>query len=218
VRPGEKIPLDGVVLEGRSNVDESMLSGEPVPVEKTQGDHVTGGTLNGTGSLVMRTAKVGNETVLAQIIALVAKAQRSKAPLQRLADRVSLSFVPAVVAVALLAFAGWWMFGPEPRLAYAVVNAVAVLIIACPCALGLATPISIMVASGRGAQAGVLFRDAQAIENLREVDTLVLDKTGTLTTGKPVLTTVVTTGGYSERKVLGFAAGLERPSEHPIAR
>jgi Cu+-exporting ATPase len=171
VRPGEKIPLDGVVLEGRSNVDESMLSGEPVPVEKTHGDHVTGGTLNGTGSLVMRAAKVGNETVLAQIIALVAKAQRSKAPLQRLADRVSLFFVPAVVAVALLAFAGWWMFGPEPRLAYAVVNAVAVLIIACPCALGLATPISIMVASGRGAESGVLFREAAAIEALARVDT-----------------------------------------------
>ena len=218
VRPGEKIPLDGVVLEGRSNVDESMLSGEPVPVEKTQGDHVTGGTLNGTGSLVMRTAKVGNETVLAQIIALVAKAQRSKAPLQRLADRVSLFFVPAVVAVALLAFAGWWMFGPEPRLAYAVVNAVAVLIIACPCALGLATPISIMVASGRGAESGVLFREAAAIESLARVDTLILDKTGTITEGRPTLTDVVAGSGHAESDVLALAAALESASEHPLAR
>lgn len=218
VRPGEKIPLDGVVLEGRSNVDESMLSGEPVPLEKTHGDHVTGGTLNGTGSLVMRAVKVGNETVLAQIIALVAKAQRSKAPLQRLADRVSLFFVPAVVAIALLTFVIWWLFGPEPRLAYAVVNAVAVLIIACPCALGLATPISIMVASGRGAESGVLFREAAAIESLARVDTLVLDKTGTITEGRPTLTDVVAGSGHDESDVLALAAALESASEHPLAR
>ncbi len=217
VRPGAKIPVDGKVLEGRSSVDEAMLSGEPVAVEKGGGDTVTGGTINGTGSFVMRAEKVGDETVLAQIIDLVAKAQRSKAPLQRLADRVSLYFVPAVVAVSLLTFVLWLIFGPEPRLAYAVVNAVAVLIIACPCALGLATPISIMVASGRGAESGVLFREAAAIETLSRVDTLVLDKTGTITEGRPRLTDVVATSGNDESDVLALAAALEAASEHPLA-
>ncbi len=217
VRPGAKIPVDGSVLEGRSNVDESMLSGEPVAVEKGEGDKVTGGTINGTGSFVMRADKVGDETVLAQIIELVAKAQRSKAPLQRLADRVSLYFVPAVVAISLLTFVLWWLFGPQPRLAYAVVNAVAVLIIACPCALGLATPISIMVASGRGAESGVLFREAAAIEMLSRVDTLVLDKTGTITEGRPRLTDVVAAPGKDESDVLALAAALEASSEHPLA-
>ena len=217
VRPGAKIPVDGKVLEGRSSVDESMLSGEPVAVEKGSGDTVTGGTINGTGSFVMQAEKVGDETVLAQIIDLVAKAQRSKAPLQRLADRVSLYFVPAVVAVSLLTFVLWLIFGPEPRLAYAVVNAVAVLIIACPCALGLATPISIMVASGRGAESGVLFREAAAIETLSRVDTLVLDKTGTITEGRPRLTDVVAESGKEESEVLALAAALEAASEHPLA-
>ena len=217
VRPGAKIPVDGSVLEGRSNVDESMLSGEPVAVEKGDGDKVTGGTINGTGSFVMRADKVGDETVLAQIIEMVAKAQRSKAPLQRLADRVSLYFVPAVVLISLLTFVVWWLFGPEPRLAYAVVNAVAVLIIACPCALGLATPISIMVASGRGAESGVLFREAAAIEMLSRVDTLVLDKTGTITEGRPRLTDVVAAPGKEESEVLALAAALEAASEHPLA-
>ncbi|MBL0163934.1 MAG: heavy metal translocating P-type ATPase [Xanthomonadales bacterium] len=217
VRPGAKIPVDGSVLEGRSSVDESMLSGEPVAVVKGSGDTVTGGTINGTGSFVMRADKVGDETMLAQIIDMVAKAQRSKAPLQRVADRVSLYFVPAVVAISLLTFVVWWLFGPEPRLAYAVVNAVAVLIIACPCALGLATPITIMVASGRGAESGVLFREAAAIENLSRVDTLILDKTGTITEGRPRLTDVVAAPGNEESDVLGLAAALEAASEHPLA-
>ncbi|MCB1578989.1 MAG: heavy metal translocating P-type ATPase [Xanthomonadales bacterium] len=217
VRPGEKIPVDGKVEDGSSSVDESMLSGEPIAVSKNAGDVVTGGTINGTGSLVMRAEKVGNETVLAQIVDMVAKAQRSKAPLQRLADRVSVWFVPAVVAVSLLAFGLWVAFGPEPRLAYAIVNAVAVLIIACPCALGLATPISIMVASGRGAGMGVLFREAAAIESLSHVDTLVLDKTGTITEGKPRLTDVVAANGFDEEDVLAMAASLEAASEHPLA-
>jgi Cu+-exporting ATPase len=218
VRPGEKIPVDGLVEEGTSNVDEAMLSGEPIPVAKQAGARVIGGTINGTGSFVMRTEKVGSETVLAQIVELVAKAQRSKAPLQRLADRVSLFFVPAVVAIAVLTFVLWFVFGPEPRLAYAIVNAVAVLIIACPCALGLATPISIMVASGRGAEMGVLFREAAAIEMLSRVDTLILDKTGTITEGRPRLTDVVAVHGYDEAEVLAFAASLEAASEHPLAR
>ena len=218
VRPGEKIPVDGKLVEGRSSVDESMLSGEPMAVEKGANDSVTGGTINGTGSFLMRAEKVGDETVLAQIIDLVAKAQRSKAPLQRLADRVSLFFVPAVVAISLLTFVLWWLFGPEPRLAYAVVNAVAVLIIACPCALGLATPISIMVASGRGAESGVLFREAAAIETLSKVEILILDKTGTITEGKPRLTDVVAANGHEESEVLGFAAALESSSEHPLAQ
>jgi Cu+-exporting ATPase len=218
IRPGEKVPVDGEVLEGASSVDESMLSGEPIPVTKRAGDRLIAGTVNANGALKMRADKVGNETVLAQIIALVAQAQRSRAPLQRLADRVSRVFVPAVVAAAVLAGAGWFLIGPEPRLAYAVINAVAVLIIACPCALGLATPIAIMVASGRGAENGVLFRDAAAIEALAQVDTLVLDKTGTLTQGKPQLSDIVSLDGDDETTLLRMAASLEAASEHPLAR
>ncbi|MGB0133256.1 heavy metal translocating P-type ATPase [Dokdonella sp.] len=218
VRPGEKIPVDGTVEEGSSSVDESMLSGEPIAISKNKDDKLTGGTINGTGSLVMRAEKIGNETVLAQIVDMVAKAQRSKAPLQRLADKVSVYFVPTVVAISLLTFGLWFAFGPEPRLAYAIVNAVAVLIIACPCALGLATPISIMVASGRGAEVGVLFREAAAIEALSHVDTLVLDKTGTITDGKPRLTDVVAAEGFDDNEVLLMAASLEAASEHPLAR
>jgi Cu+-exporting ATPase len=218
IRPGEKVPVDGEVLDGTSSIDESMLSGEAVPVEKAAGDRVTGGTVNGTGSLKMRADRIGAETVLAQIVELVAKAQRSRAPLQRVADRVSRVFVPAVVVVAVLTAIAWLLFGPEPRLAYAIVNAVAVLIIACPCALGLATPIAIMVASGRGAENGVLFRDAAAIETLAHVDTLVLDKTGTLTEGKPSLTDVIAADGVDEHEVLRLAASLEAVSEHPLAR
>jgi len=217
VRPGEKVPVDGEVLDGRSSIDESMLSGEPIPVEKTSGDRLTGGTINGAGSLKLRADRVGRNTVLARIVELVASAQRSKAPLQRLADRVSVFFVPAVIAIAVLTFITWLTIGPEPRLAYAVVNAVAVVIIACPCALGLATPISIMVASGRGAESGVLFRDAAAIERLAHVDTLVVDKTGTLTEGRPTLTNVGAAAGFDEASVLRFAASLEAASEHPLA-
>ncbi|MEP6897416.1 MAG: heavy metal translocating P-type ATPase [Rhodanobacter sp.] len=217
VRPGEKLPTDGVVLDGSSSVDESLLTGEPLPVEKHAGDRVTGGTLNGTGSLTLRADRIGQDTVLAQIVDLVAKAQRSRAPLQRLADRVSSFFVPAVVLISLATFAAWMVWGPEPHLAYAVVNAVAVLIIACPCALGLATPISITVASGRGAEVGVLFRDASAIEALAHVDVLVLDKTGTLTEGKPALTDILPSPGIAEQDVLAMAAALEAPSEHPLA-
>lgn len=218
VRPGEKVPADGVVLDGTSHVDESMLSGEPMPVAKGSGDKLAGGTVNQDGALTMRAEKVGGETLLAQIVALVAQAQRSKAPLQRVADRVAAWFVPAVVAIAALAFVVWAVFGPDPKLAHALIAAVSVLIIACPCALGLATPISIMVATGRGALAGVLFRDAAAIEALRDIDTLVVDKTGTLTEGKPALTAVHAFGGLGEERALAFAAALERPSEHPLAR
>ncbi|HEY5761164.1 MAG TPA: copper-translocating P-type ATPase [Steroidobacter sp.] len=218
VRPGEKIPVDGRVIEGNSSVDESMLTGEPMPVEKSAGDSVTGATINQTGSLIVLAERVGAESLLSQIVNMVAQAQRSRAPLQRLADQVAAWFVPAVIVIAIATFAVWWLVGPEPRLAYALVNAVAVLIIACPCALGLATPISIMVASGRGAQQGVLFRDAQAIENLRNIDTLVLDKTGTITIGRPTLDRVIALNGYSESQVLGWAAGLDRSSEHPLAR
>jgi Cu+-exporting ATPase len=217
VRPGERVPVDGTVLEGTSSVDESMVTGESIPVEKTAGSRVTGGTVNGTGSLVMRAERVGSETLLAQIVHMVSEAQRSRAPIQRLADVVSAWFVPTVVLVAIVAFIVWANWGPEPRMAYALVNAVAVLIIACPCALGLATPMSIMVGTGRGAMAGVLIKNAEALEILEKVDTLVVDKTGTLTEGKPRLTTVVGAPGWSEDDVLRFAASLERASEHPLA-
>jgi Cu+-exporting ATPase len=216
VRPGEKVPVDAEVEEGVSSVDESMLTGEPIPIEKAAGDSVIGGTVNGTGSLVITARRVGADTLLAQIVQMVAAAQRSRAPIQRLADRVAAWFVPTVVAVAILAFVAWALWGPSPALAYGLVNAVAVLIIACPCALGLATPMSIMVAVGRAASLGVLFRDAAAIERLRDVDTLVLDKTGTLTVGKPTLATVVARG-VGEDELLALAAGLERASEHPLA-
>ncbi len=218
IRPGEKVPVDGRVVDGSSHVDESMLTGEPMPVAKAAGDAVTGGTLNRDGALLMRAERVGADTLLAQIVGLVAQAQRSRAPLQRVADRVAAVFVPAVIGIALAAFAGWAWFGPEPRLAHALIAAVSVLIIACPCALGLATPISIMVASGRGAQNGILFRDAAAIEQLRLVDTLVVDKTGTLTEGRPSLRTIVPIGGHDEADALALAAALERASEHPLAR
>src|SRR6185437_4638697 len=217
VRPGEKVPVDGVVLEGASHVDESMLTGEPMPLAKAAGDPLTGGTVNQDGGLTMRALRVGGETMLAQIVALVAQAQRSKAPLQRVADKVAAWFVPAVVAVAVIAFAVWAWVGPEPRLTHALIAAVSVLIIACPCALGLATPISIMVASGRGAQHGVLFRDASAIEALRDIDTLVVDKTGTLTEGRPALVELVVLDGQPRERLLALAAALERPSEHPLA-
>ena len=218
IRPGEKVPVDGHILEGRSSFDESMLTGEPLPVDKATGDRVIGATLNQTGSVLVVAERLGADSLLSQIVELVSQAQRSRAPLQRLADRISAWFVPAVLIVAVATFAIWWLAGPEPRLAYALVNAVAVLIIACPCALGLATPISIMVASGRGAQMGVLFRDAQAIESLREVDTLVVDKTGTLTLGRPALQEVIRVAPQSEETVLRLAAGLEMSSEHPLAR
>ena len=217
VRPGEKVPVDGVVIEGTSFVDESMISGEPAPVAKGSGDKVTGATVNGTGSLVLRAERVGSETVLAQIVHMVGEAQRSRAPIQGLADTVASYFVPAVVLVAAATFTIWAVFGPEPRMAYALVNAVAVLIIACPCALGLATPMSIMVGIGRGAAAGVLIKNAEVLEVLEKVDTLVVDKTGTLTEGKPRLTSVVAAGGLDEREFLRLVGGLERPSEHPLA-
>ena len=217
VRPGEKIPVDGVVLEGVSSVDESMVTGEPIPVEKTAGDRVIGATVNGNGSLVMQAERVGSETLLSQIVQMVAEAQRSRAPIQKLADVVSGYFVPTVILIALVTFFIWAMLGPQPPLAYAIINAVSVLIIACPCALGLATPMSIMVATGKGAHAGVLFRNAEAIEVLRDIDTLVVDKTGTLTEGKPKLTTVAPADGFDEKTVLQLAASLERASEHPLA-
>ena len=217
VRPGDGIPVDGVVTEGRSSVDESMISGEPLPVEKNVGDNLTGGTLNKNGSLVMRAEKVGADTMLSRIVEMVAKAQRSRAPIQGLADRVSYYFVPAVVLVAILSFAGWAVFGPTPSMIFAIVSAVSVLIIACPCALGLATPMSIMTATGRGAQAGVLIKDAEALERFASVDTLIVDKTGTLTEGKPKLTDVVAVKGFGEDRLLGLAASLEKGSEHPLA-
>ena len=217
VRPGEKIPVDGIILEGSSAIDESMVTGEPIPVEKRSGDHVIGGTVNGTGSFVMRAERVGAETLLSRIVQMVAEAQRSRAPIQKLADVVSAYFVPIVVAIAVITFVVWSIWGPEPRMAHGLVNAIAVLIIACPCALGLATPMSIMVATGRGAQLGVLFKNAEAIETLRKVDTIVVDKTGTLTEGKPRLVSVVTAEGFDEQRLLRLAASLERASEHPLA-
>lgn len=217
VRPGEKIPVDGEVLEGTSNVDESMVTGEPVPVTKAKGDEVIGATLNGTGSLVLVATKVGAETLLSRIITMVSQAQRSRAPIQRLADQVAGIFVPAVIGIALLTFGVWALFGPDPSMVYALINAIAVLIIACPCALGLATPMSIMVATGKAASMGVLFKNAEAIERLREVNVLVVDKTGTLTVGRPILQRVHTFGTIDKRKLLQWAASIERSSEHPLA-
>jgi Cu+-exporting ATPase len=217
VRPGEKVPVDGIVTEGTSSVDESMITGEPIPVEKHTGDRVVGATVNGTGSLIMKAEKVGSETLLAQIVHMVAEAQRSRAPIQKLADIIAGYFVQIVVSIAIITFIVWAWVGPEPRFVYALVNAVAVLIIACPCALGLATPVSIMVAMGKGATGGVLFKNAEAIELMRKVDTLVVDKTGTLTVGKPKLNDVVSNDGYDERAILLYASSIERGSEHPLA-
>ena len=217
VRPGEKVPVDGVVLDGHSTVDESMISGEPVPAEKSPGDKVTGATVNATGSFVMQAERVGSDTLLAQIVRMVAEAQRSRAPIQRLVDIISAWFVPAVVLAAALSFVVWSVFGPPPAMGFALVNAVAVLIIACPCALGLATPMSIMVGTGHGARAGVLVRNAEALELMEKVDTLVVDKTGTLTEGKPRLVGVTPTGGFNENDLLRLVASLERGSEHPLA-
>ncbi len=217
VRPGEKIPVDGEVLEGSSSVDESMVTGEPIPAEKTPGSAVVGATLNGTGSLVIRAEKIGADSLLGRIVEMVSQAQRSRAPIQKLADTVAGYFVPAVVLVALLAFASWLVLGPEPRLAHAVVNAVAVLIIACPCALGLATPVSIMVATGRGALSGILVKNAEILETMEKVDTLVVDKTGTLTEGRPKVEKVGSREGFTPGRVLGYAAALEKASEHPLA-
>src|SRR5439155_9811280 len=217
IRPGEKVPVDGVVLEGQSSVDESMISGEPIPVEKIAGDRVIGGTINATGGLIIRADRLGKDTLLSQIVGMVSQAQRSRAPIQRLADVISSYFVPAVVVAAIITFIVWWSAGPEPRLSHSLLNAVAVLIIACPCALGLATPISIMVGVGRGAAAGVLIRDAEALERLEQVDTLVIDKTGTLTEGRPSVVGVVPASGHVEGEVLRYAASVERASEHPLA-
>ena len=217
VRPGEKIPIDGIAIDGSSSVDESLVTGEPIPVEKSEGSRVTGGTVNGTGTLVIRAERVGNETLLAQIVRMVSEAQRSRAPVQQLADRVSAYFVPAVVLVAVLTFIWWSLFGPAPKMGHALLNAVAVLIIACPCALGLATPMAIMVGTGCGALAGVLIKNAEALEIMEKVDTLVVDKTGTLTEGRPRVTSIITRKGYDEAQVLRLSAALERASEHPLA-
>jgi len=216
VRPGEKVPVDGVVVEGNSSVDESMVTGEPIPVEKKPGDRLIGATINGTGAFIMRAERVGSDTLLAQIVRMVSDAQRSRAPIQRLADVVASYFVPAVILSALITFIVWALVGPQPRMAYAIVNAVAVLIIACPCALGLATPMSIMVGTGRGATAGVLIKNAEALEILEQVDTIVIDKTGTLTEGKPRLVSIAALDGVAEADVLRLAASLERGSEHPL--
>ncbi len=217
VRPGDKVPVDGIVLEGRSSVDESMISGEPVPVEKVEGDTVTGATINGTGSLIIEATRVGSDTMLSQIVEMVANAQRSRAPIQKYADMVAGYFVPVVILVAIASFISWAIWGPSPALSYGLVSAVAVLIIACPCALGLATPMSIMTATGRGAQAGVLIKNAEALERFEKVDTLIVDKTGTLTEGKPKLVAVLPEEGHDEAEVLRLAASLERGSEHPLA-
>ena len=217
VRPGDKIPVDGVVVEGRSSVDESMISGEPVPIEKNPDDDVTGATINGNGSLIIQAKRVGKDTVLSQIVDMVSNAQRSKAPIQKVADTVAGKFVPAVILVALVAFVAWAIWGPDPSLSYGLVAAVAVLIIACPCALGLATPMSIMTATGRGAQIGVLIKNAEALERLAKVDVLIVDKTGTLTEGKPKLAGVIAQSDYQEEEVLSVAAALEKGSEHPLA-
>jgi len=217
IRPGEKVPVDGVVVDGRSSIDESMISGEPIPVEKVTGDKVTGATINGTGSLVMEARRVGSDTMLSQIVEMVANAQRSRAPIQKFADMVAGKFVPAVIGIAIIAFISWAVWGPEPAYAYALISAVAVLIIACPCALGLATPMSIMTATGRGAQAGVLIKNAEALERFAKVDTLIVDKTGTLTQGKPTLVAVLPEEGFKQEEVLRLAASLERGSEHPLA-
>jgi len=217
VRPGDKVPVDGVVLDGRSSIDESMISGEPVPIEKVADDPVTGATINGTGSLIIQATRVGADTMLSQIVEMVANAQRSRAPIQKYADKVSGYFVPVVIGVAVLAFAAWALLGPDPAFSYALIAAVAVLIIACPCALGLATPMSIMTATGRGAQAGVLIKNAEALERFEKVDILIVDKTGTLTEGKPRLVAVLPEGGHDEAEVLQLAASLERGSEHPLA-
>ena len=218
VRPGEKVPVDGEVVEGRSNVDESMITGEPIPVEKAAGDPVTGGTVNGTGSFIMAATRVGEDTMLSQIVRMVVEAQRSRAPIQKLADTVAGLFVPVVVLTAIVTFIIWAVFGPHPAMAFAIVNAVAVLIIACPCALGLATPMSIMVATGKGAQSGILIKNAEALETLKKVDTIVVDKTGTLTEGKPRLVTVEPAEGLAEADFLAYAAAIERGSEHPLAQ
>jgi Cu+-exporting ATPase len=217
VRPGEKVPVDGTVTDGSSSVDESLVTGEPIPVEKAAGARVTGGTVNGTGTLVMRTERVGSDTLLAQIVRMVAEAQRSRAPVQRLADQVSSYFVPAVILIAVLTFAAWSIYGPAPRMAHALLNAVAVLIIACPCALGLATPMAIMVGTGRGALAGVLIKNAGALEILEKADTLVVDKTGTLTEGRPRVVSIAAAPGFNHAQLLSIAATLERASEHPLA-
>jgi Cu+-exporting ATPase len=217
VRPGERVPVDGVVLEGSSSVDESLMTGEPIPIEKTDGSRVIGGTVNGTGTFVMRAERVGSETLLAQIVRMVSEAQRSRAPVQKLADRVAAYFVPAVVLIAILTFAIWAVFGPQPKMAHALLNAVAVLIIACPCALGLATPMAVMVGTGRGALAGILIKNAESLEILEKVDTVVVDKTGTLTEGKPRVTSLIPAAGSDETRVIEIAAALERASEHPLA-
>ncbi|QOP46759.1 copper-translocating P-type ATPase [Sulfurimonas paralvinellae] len=218
VKPGEKIPVDGIVIEGQSNIDESMITGEPLLIQKAVGDTLIGATINKNGTLIMKATKVGSDTMLAQIVQMVAQAQRSRAPIQQLADTVSGYFVPAVVFSAILAFIGWWIWGPQPQLAYAVVAAVSVLIIACPCALGLATPISIMVGTGRAALSGILIKDAKTLEKMEKVDTLVVDKTGTLTLGKPTVTDFITSKGYDNDELIKYAASLERASEHPLAQ
>ncbi len=217
IKPGEKVPVDGIIIDGRSHVDESMITGEPIPVSKTTGDHVTGATINGNGALVMRAERIGSETLLARIIGMVQAAQRTRAPIQRLADLIAAYFVQIVVVIAVVSGLIWWFFGPEPRFVYGLINAVAVLIIACPCAVGLATPISMTVAMGRGAQGGILFRNAEAIERMRDIDTVVVDKTGTLTLGKPALVGFETAPGMAEQQALGWVASVEQSSEHPIA-